>query len=216
VTTWLSVLTPDRRRPDVASDLDDINRFHQRIMGMYPQGLGASPRASAGVLFRVDEDSKGLVVLIQSNIQPDPQQLPGGYGACTSRPLDPLLGALRPGLPVRYRLTANATRKLGHNTQAGKPLTVVPLHGHEAEEWWIRKAAESGLEARIIQVTGLDPARGQRAPQRNRPQHLRHARTRFDGTAVITDPERLRTALTAGIGRAKSYGCGLLTAAPAR
>jgi CRISPR system Cascade subunit CasE len=38
----------------------------------------------------------------------------------------------------------------------------------------------------------------------------------FDGLAVITDPEHVRAAVCEGIGRGKSYGCGLLSLAPVR
>ncbi|MCK8679404.1 type I-E CRISPR-associated protein Cas6/Cse3/CasE [Streptomyces lichenis] len=36
----------------------------------------------------------------------------------------------------------------------------------------------------------------------------------FDGRLEITDPEALRRTLTQGLGRARAYGCGLLTLAP--
>ncbi|MFI1508147.1 type I-E CRISPR-associated protein Cas6/Cse3/CasE [Streptomyces sp. NPDC020597] len=36
----------------------------------------------------------------------------------------------------------------------------------------------------------------------------------FDGRLEVTDPEALRHTLTQGIGRAKAYGCGLITLAP--
>ncbi|MEU0133092.1 type I-E CRISPR-associated protein Cas6/Cse3/CasE [Streptomyces sp. NPDC006296] len=36
----------------------------------------------------------------------------------------------------------------------------------------------------------------------------------FDGRLEITDPELMRRALRQGIGKAKAYGCGLLTLAP--
>ncbi len=36
----------------------------------------------------------------------------------------------------------------------------------------------------------------------------------YDGICEVTDADALRTALVAGIGRAKGYGCGLLTLAP--
>ena len=36
----------------------------------------------------------------------------------------------------------------------------------------------------------------------------------FDGRLEVTDPDALRRTLTQGIGRAKAYGCGLLTLAP--
>ncbi|MFE5940530.1 type I-E CRISPR-associated protein Cas6/Cse3/CasE [Streptomyces sp. NPDC056470] len=36
----------------------------------------------------------------------------------------------------------------------------------------------------------------------------------FDGRLEITDPERIRRTLTSGLGKAKAYGCGLMTLAP--
>ena len=45
---------------------------------------------------------------------------------------------------------------------------------------------------------------------------MRHAVVRFDGIGVVTDPDALRAAVLTGIGRGKSYGCGLLSLAWAR
>lgn len=36
----------------------------------------------------------------------------------------------------------------------------------------------------------------------------------YDGHLTVTDPHALRRTLTQGIGRAKAYGCGLMTLAP--
>jgi CRISPR system Cascade subunit CasE len=44
---------------------------------------------------------------------------------------------------------------------------------------------------------------------------LTHHAVRFDGLLVVTDPERLRHALRAGIGSAKGFGFGLLSLARA-
>jgi CRISPR system Cascade subunit CasE len=216
VTTWLSRITPAEHRPDVTADLAEATRLHRRIMTLFPPNLGDHARAQAGILFRTDEDTTGTSILVQSRIEPDPKHLPEGYGHAQIRTLDPLLDALRPGLPLRYRITANATRKLGRNTHDGKPLTVIPLHGPDAEAWWARKATEAGLDLRIVTAVSLETAQGTRRPDTgSQTQFIRHARTRFDGTATITDPDHLRDALTNGIGRGKSYGCGLLTIAPA-
>lgn len=217
MTTWLSVLIPDPRRPQAAADLADANRLHRRIMDLFPSGLGAQPRQEGGVLFRVDENPRGASVLLQSSIEPDAGRLPDGYGQLRARTLDPLLDALRPGLPVRYRLVANATRKLGHNTKQGEPLTIVPLYGVDAEQWWSRKALEAGLEVRVLSMNSLPPALGKRTSGRGAGHSpVLHARTRFEGIAQVADEDRLRTVLLSGVGRAKSYGCGLLTIAPAR
>lgn len=44
---------------------------------------------------------------------------------------------------------------------------------------------------------------------------MRHSLVRYDGTATVTDPDALRAAVLAGIGRGKPYGAGLLSLAPA-
>ena len=41
-------------------------------------------------------------------------------------------------------------------------------------------------------------------------------RTVYEGVARVTDPDALRRALVAGIGRSKAYGCGLMTLARVR
>ena len=39
------------------------------------------------------------------------------------------------------------------------------------------------------------------------------ATARYRGTLEVTDPDKLRATLVDGIGRARGYGCGLLTLA---
>ena len=41
-------------------------------------------------------------------------------------------------------------------------------------------------------------------------------RTVYEGVARVTDPDALRRALVTGIGRSKTYNCGLMTLARVR
>lgn len=216
MATWLTRITPDLRHRKPANDMSNVVALHRTIMSLFPPNLGPNARSNAGVLFRTEENtSGGISILVQSALPPDATRLPDGYGTLTAKPLDPLLDAIRKGFPVRYRLIGNATRKLGRNTTAGKPLRVIPLGGDEAETWWQRQAEQSGLELRNVIMTPLASATGVRVDKTtSTKQPQLHARIRFDGTAVITDPELLRERIIAGIGRAKTYGCGLLTLAP--
>ncbi|GAA2052191.1 type I-E CRISPR-associated protein Cas6/Cse3/CasE [Catenulispora yoronensis] len=217
MTVWLTRITLNTRTHQARRDLRDVAQMHRTVMRLFPDGLGSTARASAGVLFRTEDTDDGPTLLIQSQIEPDATRLSDEYGTALTRSLDPLLLALRPGLPVRYRIIANATRKLGVNTQAGNPHRIVPLGGPEAELWWHRQAEQSGLHLRTSSTLALTSATGVRdVPEPAKPQPQRHARTQFDGTATITDADLLRQRLREGIGRGKSYGCGLLTLAPAR
>lgn len=211
MSAWLTRIVPDLTHRDARRDLKDSVALHHRIMCLAPDELGEEARRQAGVLFRLDDTKAGTVILVQSVIEPDTSRLPEGYGTVVSRPLDPVLDALRTGVRVRYRIIANATRKLGKNTVAGRPRQIVPLDGAAAEEWWQRQATSAGLVLHTVTSTPIASARGQ---HRGTSGRINHACTRFDGTATVTDAKSLREAMLSGIGRGKSYGCGLLSIAP--
>ncbi|MFD9651467.1 type I-E CRISPR-associated protein Cas6/Cse3/CasE [Streptomyces mirabilis] len=117
------------------------------------------------------------------------------------------------GLAVPYRIDANPVRKPGHTTRAATGAkAVIPLSGTDADDWWARQAEErSGLKLTSTHTTPLTAARGERRQDKH---HIRHTRTRFEGTAVVTDRITLQQHILEGIGRGKSYGCGLLSLAP--
>ena len=208
---WITQIVPNTRNRAFLVDLSDAVKLHRRIMTMFPGGLGDKARHQAAVLFRLEEQPTRFTILVQSRLKPDLEKLPDSYGAARTKPLTPLLAALPKGANVHYRIVANATRKLGKNTTAGRPKQVVPLHGAEADAWWQRQADEAGLLLHTVHSTQLATVTGHRGDN----GRVTHARTRFDGTATVTDPGRLIERIHAGIGRGKSYGCGLLTIAPA-
>jgi CRISPR system Cascade subunit CasE len=218
---WLTRIVPDPRhhaaRHDLTGSASPVN-LHRRVMSLFPDGLGSDARAKLAVLFRVDDTPTGPHILLQSTQEPDAGRLPDGYGTLLSRSLTPLLDALRPGLTLRYRCVASPVRKPGATTRAAYNLpAVVALTGAAADEWWLRQAEASGLHPLTHTAHLLDAIHARRGPTgAAAQQRIRHTRTRFDGTATITDADRLRTKILEGIGRGKAYGCGLLSIAPAR
>ncbi|RPK70248.1 CRISPR-associated endoribonuclease Cse3 [Streptomyces sp. ADI97-07] len=217
MTLWLTRIIPDTRSQDARRDLAGAIGMHRRIMSLFPSNAGPDPRARFGILFRTEDTPAGPHLLIQSNQEPDTKLLPHSYGTALSRPLDALIDAIRPGLTIRYRCVASPVRKPGATTRALYNLPpVVPLTGAAADEWWLRQADQGGLKPLTHHSHPLDAVRGQRRPDNAPPQHIRHARTQFDGTAAIIDTDLLQAAILGGIGRGKAYGCGLLSIAPAR
>ncbi|MFJ4678103.1 type I-E CRISPR-associated protein Cas6/Cse3/CasE [Kitasatospora sp. NPDC088783] len=215
MSIWLTRIITDQWHRDVRHDGADAVHLHHRIMSLFPDDVPSTePRRHLGILFRTETGRDGDQILLQSNREPDPTQLPDGYGTFAAKPLTPLLAALRKGLPVRYRIAASAVRKPGTTTRALYDLPeVVALNGPYAEEWWTRQAETSGLALTTLHSTPLDAATGNRRQDK---QRVHHARTLFEGTAHITDPDLLRTRIREGIGRGKAYGCGLLSIAPRR
>ncbi|MFE5952636.1 type I-E CRISPR-associated protein Cas6/Cse3/CasE [Streptomyces massasporeus] len=210
----LTRIIVNRDHRQARSDLANRPGLHKTLMRLLAHPAGPTPRKTGGLLFRL-EPGLDPVLLVQTADTPNLTGLPGGYGTTDTRDLTPLLTALTPHLPVRYRITAAPTayRPTGAPPD---PVTgrrprgkVTPLQGPDAQAWWHRKATNAGLHLTT------PPATVSRAfPSPDRPAPF-YKLTQFDGTATITDPDRLATALREGIGKGKAYGAGLLTLAPA-
>jgi len=206
---WLTRITPDLRRRDVHDDLDDTVKMHRRVMTLAEDNLGDQARHQAGILYRIETTPAGVHLLVQTRGEPLIGRLPDGYGTCETEDLRVRFESLSTGTHVRYTIAANATKRLAgvRGEKAGKLTT---LTGADAEEWWRQRAAANGLDVDTVTAARQESAR---SGDRNRP--IKHTVTRFDGTATVTDPDLLRIALEEGIGRAKAYGCGLLSLDPA-
>ena len=86
-----------------------------------------------------------------------------------------------------------------------------------ARAWFLKHAGDWGLEVleRENLLTGeLEPAlewnayTPHRMPRQGR--ELAFSSLDYQGLARVADPEKLASALTGGVGRAKAFGCGLL------
>ncbi|MEE1821651.1 type I-E CRISPR-associated protein Cas6/Cse3/CasE [Streptomyces sp. BE20] len=215
MSLWLTRIIPDQRNRDARRDSANAVDLHHRVMSLFPDNIAATTaRQELGILFRTDTTDTGPHLLLQSTLPPDLARLPPGYGHGATKSLTPLLDALRPGLAVRYRIAANPIRKPGRTTRELYNLrAVVPLRGAAADDWWTRQAENAGLRVTTLHSTPLDAAGGAR---RSDQRPIKHDRVLFEGTAVITDADRLRSRLSDGIGKGKAYGCGLLSIAPHR
>ncbi|MEU9059181.1 type I-E CRISPR-associated protein Cas6/Cse3/CasE [Streptomyces sp. NPDC048430] len=202
-------LNPHSR--DVQRDLRDATEMHRTVMRMVPDGLGDSPRSQAGMLYRIEETDTTSTLLVQAN-RLDPARLPAGYGQADIKSLTPMFTALRKGLAVRYRIVLNPAKRERLTLEAkGKRGRIMPLAGADADQWWLRRAADSGLQVHVLMPTNMPPIR----PRTQNSDGMRHSLIRYDGTATVTDPDALHDAVLAGIGRGKPYGAGLLSLAPA-
>ncbi|MFF3305438.1 type I-E CRISPR-associated protein Cas6/Cse3/CasE [Streptomyces sp. NPDC002908] len=159
-----------------------------------------------------------------------------------SRPYGPLLDRLTPGEQWAFRLTANPVhyirRKADEPTKRTAHITPVHQMG-----WLLKQQERCGFrvlekpaDQRLLpsgtthtgqphdgdryeltvhdkRALSFAKSRGSATPgARKAPVSL--VTVTFDGRLEVTDPEKLRRTLRQGIGKAKAYGCGLLTLAP--
>lgn len=175
-------------------------------------------------LWRLDTTDNQPVLYIVSPGRPDLTHLVEQAGWPTSdekwltRPYDGFLSSLSTGQQWAFRLTANPV----HDGRPKDPTADTRRYGHvtvaQQTKWLIDRAERNGFEVvqgsndelNLILHNQTTQSFGRRGG--DRPVVIRTAT--FDGVLAVRDPDALRRALTAGIGHAKAYGCGLMTLAP--
>lgn len=180
---------------------------------------GFAPTVEPGrVLWRVDDlRDDGPVLYVVSSVAPDFGHIAEqagwpGQAPAESRDYEPLIRRLRQGQEWAFRLTANPVHRgrLSDGTQK--------ILGHVTADqqlsWLLERQDRMGLD--LISGDGQPTARviGRKVLTfRRQASHVTVSTVTYEGIGVVTDTEALRAVLTQGIGRAKAYGCGLMTLA---
>lgn len=230
---FLSKVPVDPMSTVFRKDYADVHDMHRTLMSRFPEAPhDVSAREHHGLLWRLDDQGREMVMYVQSGERPDWGSLPEGYlrGRAQVKCLQPVFSAVEEGAEFSFRLTANPTRSvLPPPNGAPRPRGVRrPIHDPELQiRWLIRQAERCGFL--LAESHGGEPdvlvlPRPPRVGYKNAPPNKR-GRDRlkitvtsvtFEGRLRITDAEAFRFALRTGIGRAKAYGCGLLSLAPVR
>ncbi|MFJ3901371.1 type I-E CRISPR-associated protein Cas6/Cse3/CasE [Streptomyces sp. NPDC090025] len=202
-----------------------------------PPRDGSGPR----VLWRVDHDTPTETRLfIASPTRPDLTHLveQAGWPAADEAgwatfEYGPFLDALATGDTWGFRLTANPVHNIHHQHSAEGEETKRAAHRTPRHQmrWLIERQERAGFEVVRKPVERQLAERGdehelivrdqralqfRRSPARSGRDDVRITRATFDGRLRVTDPDVFRRTLTHGLGKAKAYGCGLMTLAPVR
>ena len=187
--------------PPTALDVTNRDQVHKTVMGMFPDHQTDNARAAASILFRV-ETGRTPSVLVSSTVQPT--RLVDG---AVTREMNPLNGVAE-GEDVSFRLALNPVKRNtvdvnGKRKIVTRALTVDEVGDYLAER--LGDALDDVLITNINRVTaGCDRKDG------------RHGIVidTIDGIGTVTDLVALKRHLTNGVGRAKSFGAGMLTVRP--
>lgn len=206
---FLSRLIPNPRHRDVRRDLAKLYDLHRTLLGAFPDENDGGP---GRVLFRLDwpRDRSNLVILLQSDKEPNWNALPAGYlieSDC--KPIGDL--SFQPRQLLAFRLRANPTRRVGKSGDArwtGKRVGL--MQEKDQLDWLQRKAAQGGFRIRSASASQQDETQAFKTDHR-----MKFLAVLFDGILEVTDPELFRNTLAAGIGSGKAFGFGLLSVARA-
>jgi CRISPR system Cascade subunit CasE len=244
------ILDPMSRR--VQSELSAPYEMHRTLCHAFP-GLSKEEWEAARVLFRADEESGRLSLLVQSKITPDwsafVSRLNGRYllGAPAVKAWEP---HFKVGQSLRFRLQANPVFAPKEN--GAKNGTRRGLYREAERLDWLRRQSEGhGFELPLLSTTlrAATDENGQPKPipfrglhavdeltvelpvcevidlndgrrfalpsQHANAQKNQFSAARFDGLIRVADPEKFARAVENGIGKARGFGFGLLSVAPA-
>lgn len=215
-------LNPARRQSRAL--LASPQAMHAAVLASFAPALADIADGPAHrLLWRVDRDaSHSALLYVASPTRPDLTHLVEQAGWPTTSGWETkdyctLLDRLNEGQRWGFRLTANPVRSVRNEQHPGRGL----LRGHvtavQQTSWLLERAERAGFK--VMETAAGEPSVGVRDrktlsfPRKGTTVTISFAT--FDGVLMVTDADLLRHTLTSGLGRAKSYGCGLLTLAPA-
>lgn len=191
-----------------AWNIDNPRFRHRAVMGLFPEVESTTIRADLGVLFRYEViPGQAPYFLVQSAVEPEGGRLKDAIKVKLIEQETPASGS-----PVAFRLAANTVRREG---KTARPIPADPhdslTNENPATEWIRQKLAVALSDISFTQfnrqVLGVN-RRGQGIDTR-----VVQVDT-VDGIAIVKDSVELEKILLNGVGRAKSYGCGLLSIRP--
>lgn len=178
-------------------------------------------------LWRLDSVGDDLYLYIVSPEAPDSEGLAARVGEPAVRVLtklyDSQLEKLKNGQVWHFRLKANPVRKVlvdkGRVQRDGIIGTIQGMVTEEQQIQWLMNRQEK-LGIRVTTGDGGHPQitlHDRRREQFKRGHSTVTLTTAvYDGVIEVADVELFKRALCYGIGRAKGFGCGLMTIAPVR
>jgi CRISPR system Cascade subunit CasE len=203
---YLSKLVLNERDRKVRSDLGNAHNLHRSLMQAFPDGHQENPRADWNILFRQELDSDVILVQSDSELEPDWTQLPQGYLANHFvKSFDLQTSQLKLGQVFQFRLKANPSKR---DKQSGKLIGM--FHPPHQEAWLARKGIQSGFAIETVDIIPTPNLYGTKAKGIS---PIKIFTVLYQGTLQVSDPALFVEAIRQGVGRGRSYGCGLLSIA---
>lgn len=188
--------------------ITDPYSLHRVVYGLYPDvrdGAAKTGHQPSGIL-HADQggDFHGRRILLLAD-RPPAEHAEGGFGDVHSKviPID-FLSHTR----YRFKVIVNPTRR------ASASRKLIPIKGRDAVAAWFAehgpaswgfRAAPEHLQVDRIEVLNFKDKAG---------RDVTLAQAHVQGQLTVSDQERFRSSFAHGIGRGRSFGCGLLQIVP--
>jgi CRISPR system Cascade subunit CasE len=171
-------------------------------------------------LWRVDKMGNSYYLLVSSEGQPDFRHIVEQFGwpladqKWETKDYWPFLKSIHRGQQWSFRLRANPIHNALINTSQKRGKVRACTSVDDQKKWLEKRCHERGFELDTTLVVQYETRRFNRKGTSGHKDSLLTLRiATFEGVLKVEDPELLVNSMCDGIGRAKAYGCGLLTLA---
>lgn len=192
---YLSILCFDINKKHVVDELHDRYNLHRTL------SRGLPDYSAERILWRLELEQHTARIIVQTKLEPnwnDPE-------IAKKLARDPIVRNyalnFREGQDISFIVECNPTKK----TKAGRRLGLENIA--ERHNWLERQYQKMGLKTTVVN-SGM-----QKMHIRKNKSVITILAVRFEGNAQIVEPTKLIQGVTAGIGRAKGFGMGMISLA---
>lgn len=203
---YLSRVKINRNERNSVKLLGSLQVMHAAVEGCFNKG------DSTRKLWRLDYFYHQPYVLIFSQYEPDFTHFVEQFGfrddRGESRDFSRVMKQLADGQCYRFRFCGNPVHSIKERGADGRGRVVPHITVAQQEEWFRKKSEAAGFMSEQFSIVQREAHKFSRQGK----VVTLHTAV-FEGILQIKDIETFKNSIVAGIGRAKSYGCGLLTLA---
>jgi CRISPR system Cascade subunit CasE len=216
---YLSRIEMDTRRRETMRALSSPHVLHAAVENcFFDESDNAKPGNAGRNLWRTDRLRDKLYLLLLSPQIPDfapfARQFCDDGRQGETKPYDGFLGRIKEEQRWRFRLRANPVHSVPNEKDEAGTSARGKVYAHvtprQQKAWLAEKAPRCGfaLDEEMYEVVQSEQIRFRREGK-----YVTLGIAAFEGTLQVKDLTLFTRSLTEGIGRAKAYGCGLLTIA---
>lgn len=217
---YLSRIELNTRRQSTMNALASPQKLHATVESGFPHSIRKDENVRN--LWRIDKLGNELNLIVLSNGKPDFTHIveqfgwPGAEQKWETKNYTPLLERIEAGQRWQFRLRANPVHsvKQASSLEEQKPAKRGKVYAHvtvrQQEQWLLDRAEKYGFRLQEGSFCVVQREVRQFIRQRKR---VTLGIATFEGILEVVDAALFTNTLTCGIGRAKAYGCGLLTIA---
>lgn len=207
-------LNPQRRQ--TRELLANPQKLHAAVLSSFPPP--SSETTDEGrVLWRVDQTRESVALYVVSPAVPSFEHLQEQAGwsqeqSWQSSDYTAMLNRIVKGQKYAFRLTANPVHTVTEDGVRRRKAHLTPAH----QLGWLTDREDqfgASFTGEAGEVTAIT-TKSERRVFRREKCTVTIQQVTFEGSLEVTDANKLREVLCNGIGKARGYGCGLLTLAP--